>query len=1214
MSHEGYEEALHRVTKAAEDRSDGLSLSGLGLRSLPPELFLCHNLRTLILSRNRLEAIPDDISQLSKLEHLSLEENDINLITNVLEKLSALKGLYLHNNPRLGVPVELLGPTHHQVMYENRRPADPVDILEYTKRINANGRPLNEAKLILVGKGAVGKTSLVEKLKYGTFEPGKTKTEGISIERWELPIKGENILLNVWDFGGQEIMHATHQFFLTERSLYLLVLNGRDGSEDIEAEYWLKLIASFGGNSQVIIVLNKIKEFAFDLNRSALLEKYPNIRAFVRTDCEDNTGIQELKETIANVAGTLEELRVKFPGEWFSIKDELATTERNYLSFENYRQLCVKHGVSSPRYQDLLAKYLNQLGIVLNYSDDPRLKDSNILNPHWVTRGIYKILNSRLLEENKGEVRLEEISGILPESEYPAFMCRFVFDLMKKFDLCFSFPDDDAHYLIPELLPKKQPGEVKEFDLAECLNFQYHYRVLPEGILPRFIARTHYLSQANPRWRSGVILQFENCRALVWADNAERKVSISIKGENPENRRRLLAVIRTDFDQIHREIKNLDPREMVPIPGHMDNLIPYRDLLVMEENGMKEFKNVVGAEVKTFSVADLLRGVDLSKQTRESAGRPELDVFFIFSHQDEAYKKQLETHLKILHRQKLIRAWSDREITPGEKWGDEIDPRLEKAEIILILVSPDLLASDYCYDIEMKRAMERYKSGDAALFPIIVRESNWHSAPFGKVQALPRDAKSVSTWTNKDAAWASVSQGIENAAMKLLSGAPEIRKIDLHLQISRVSLKNIRCFEEFDLSFENKNNISNFVLLFGDNGIGKSSLLKSVALGLCDINTALGLNGMHPISLLKNNTEQGEIIIELKSPQTNEKWTLKTTIKKLDDGNIMMTQEPSDVPRDRIFVCGYGAARHSMKSRKPVEEFSFRDSLLTLFDYDESLLDPELVLLRMKNQKVDIGNFLKKIDSVLGLEPNSTTLDDGIRVSGPWGDFMPLESLGDGFQTTLGWIMDMFGWALMHSPESFDHNISGIVIIDELEQHLHPSWQREIIKYLSGQFPKIQFLASSHSPMCALGLTALTEEKTKLIKLSQTEEAVEAIITQKPENKRADQVLTSSLFGLFSASSFNVSANIEKFTKLSAKKVNEKTLSNAEQKELSELDEKLMDVFQPYRNELERKVDEKVKAALHEEFAEKIRSGELNKKAIDLSIRERLETLLGEEN
>ncbi len=134
----------------------------------------------------------------------------------------------------------------------------------------------------------------------------------------------EDVRLNVWDFGGQEIMHATHQFFLTQRSVYLLVLSGREGTEDMDADYWMRLIESFGGNSPVIVVLNKINEHRFDVNRRALQQKFPGIREFIMTDCEDGTSVGELRTAIQRETDRLEDLRAKFPASWFSIKDRLA--------------------------------------------------------------------------------------------------------------------------------------------------------------------------------------------------------------------------------------------------------------------------------------------------------------------------------------------------------------------------------------------------------------------------------------------------------------------------------------------------------------------------------------------------------------------------------------------------------------------------------------------------------------------------------------------------------------------------------------------------------------------------------------------------------------------------------------------------------------------------------------------------------------------------
>jgi len=564
-------------------------------------------------------------------------------------------------------------------------------------------------------------------------------------------------------------MHATHQFFLTQRSLYLLVLNGREGGEDADAEYWLKLIESFGGDSPVIVVLNKIKEHPFDLNRRALQQKYP-IREFIKTDCEDGTGIAELHKIIARETDRLPELRAAFPASWFTIKEQLAGMKKNYVSFEEYRGFCAEHGEHDKTAQEALAGYLHTLGIVLNYKDDPRLQETHVLNPHWVTNGIYKILNSDKLEKQHGEIRLRELAEILEEKNYPATMRRFVFDLMKKFDLSFSFPDDDTHYLIPELLDKQEPEAAAEFQPEACLNFQYHYSVLPEGLLPRFIVRTHVLSESLPRWRSGVILEFEGCRGLVKADVQDKKVFLSVSGPAAA-RRRLLAIIRSDFERIHRDIRNLQPQEMVPLPDHPEVTIPYQKLLVREQKGTRSFTEIVGDDEVELNVQELLNGVDLEgtrrrERTFEESRQP-VRLFISYSHKDENLRLELQTHLKLLQRQGIIDAWDDRRIAAGEEWKEKIDENLERADIILLLISADFMASDYCYEKEMTRALERHENGEARVIPVIVRDCNWRIAPFAKLQALPKEGKAFKKWPDKDSAWRNVAEGIERVVEEM---------------------------------------------------------------------------------------------------------------------------------------------------------------------------------------------------------------------------------------------------------------------------------------------------------------------------------------------------------------------------------------------------------------------------------------------------------------
>jgi len=148
-----------------------------------------------------------------------------------------------------------------------------------------------------------------------------------------------------------------------------------------------------------------------------------------------------------------------------------------------------------------------------------------------------------------------------------------------------------------------------------------------------------------------------------------------------------------------------------------------------------------------------------------------IQVFYSYSHQDERLRDELEEALALLKRQGPISGWHDREIVAGQSWEDKISENMESAKIILLLVSSSYLAADYCYGKEMERALERREAGKAVVIPIIIRPCDWKHAPFAKLQALPKDAKAVTSWSNKDEAWTDVAKGIRRAA-ESLAGNP----------------------------------------------------------------------------------------------------------------------------------------------------------------------------------------------------------------------------------------------------------------------------------------------------------------------------------------------------------------------------------------------------------------------------------------------------------
>ncbi|MBL9182291.1 MAG: GTP-binding protein [Verrucomicrobiaceae bacterium] len=575
-----------------------LDISGNYLTGVPEALGQLTALELLDLSHNYLMSVPDTLGQLCALQVLCLHNNRLATLPESMRALPNLAALYLHENPGLGLPEDTLGPQWYLVAKGSTEPKQPKEILNYYFSTCAlTKRPLNEAKLILLGRGGAGKTSLRKRLLTDAWDEHEDKTPGIAVTTWPLRLGSEAVQLNVWDFGGQEIMHATHQFFLTKRSLYLLVLNAREGEQDANVEYWLRLINGYGAGSPALVVINKCDQHPLDLDERGLQEKFPFIRSFVKTDCKTKTGLRELRAAIEREAGSLPELRTPFPAEWFGLKRKLAELPGDCITLDSYRALCVREKEPDETSQDVLISYLHDLGTVLHFRDDHRLNHLGVLKPDWVTQGIYGLLNADLLKAAGGELHAAQLAPLLDSKRYPHERHGFLLQLMEKFELCFDLPGTQrTRFLIPELLPKETP-ELAEWRDAEALRFEYHYNILPEGLLPRFIVRTHALSEGLKRWRSGVVLKQGDALALVRADVQERVATIAVRGPGRQQRD-LLAVVRGHFEEIHRGISGLTAEEKVPVPVYPKVKLDYRKLLVREANG----KETVEFETDTDTI------------------------------------------------------------------------------------------------------------------------------------------------------------------------------------------------------------------------------------------------------------------------------------------------------------------------------------------------------------------------------------------------------------------------------------------------------------------------------------------------------------------------------------------------------------------------------------------------------------------------------------
>ena len=412
-------------------------------------------------------------------------------------------------------------------------------------------------------------------------------------------------------------MHATHQFFLTHRSLYLLVLDNRLGEDDNRLEYWLKMIQSFGGESPVLVVGNKLDQQGLDLDRRGLQLKYPRIKGFVETSCQTGMGIEALQAAIAIAIAQLNHVNDELPQNWFAVKQQLERLERDYLPYRDYEHLCQAQGIDDDLSRRTLIGFLHDLGIVLNFQDDPRLEDTNILNPVWVTNGVYRILNDNaLMTQHRGMLERGMLERILDSERYPRNKQLFIIDMMRKFELCFDLEGfRDERFLIPDLLSKEEPDTG---DWGASLAFQYHYNVLPGSVISRFIVRASGLISKQTYWRSGVVLAYEDSRALVKADREDRTIFIAVDGAQAR-RRQLLGIIRAHFDHIHGTIGGLAVAEKVPLPGHPGIILDYQDLLGFEAAGeLWPFVPRLGGRVDVKQLLDGIEGVrDRRQQVSE---------------------------------------------------------------------------------------------------------------------------------------------------------------------------------------------------------------------------------------------------------------------------------------------------------------------------------------------------------------------------------------------------------------------------------------------------------------------------------------------------------------------------------------------------------------------------------------------------------------------
>jgi len=545
------------------------------------------NLEELNLRNNQITDI-SFLNSLTNLVNLDLRDNQITDISFLLpliefgkmqlslEEYGFDSKIYLHNNPIQSPPIEIVKQGNEAV-------------INHFKQIEEQGGtfPLLEAKLLIVGEAESGKSSLMKKLINNDYiipkegDKALESTVGINIhEGWTFPYynnKSIDFTTNLWDFGGQEVQYMTHQFFMTARSLYVLVANDR--KQDTEFDYWFRIINLLGREnptecSPVLVVLNEInyKSRITNFNIGDYQKKYPQMRIKMeRVDLSEADGrFERVQETVQKMVCELPHIEEPLPKFWIPIREKLIERRKtdNHIKWSQFKEICESEGLNDEEDQKFLSKYLHRLGVIVHYYEDFYLKNFVILNPQWSVDAVYCILSDDRVVKNNGKFAQCDLADYW--EEYSEVERRNLLKLMLRehFEVAYEIKKTNV-YIAPQLLTLQTP--TYDWNSQTALKFRYEYTFMPKGLIARLIVRINEMIATqdgkNLVWKKGIVINKDNCQAQIIQKNTranDEVIDIEVNGEG-YYKKFVLKMICDEIESIHKKsFEYIEHDKMIP--------------------------------------------------------------------------------------------------------------------------------------------------------------------------------------------------------------------------------------------------------------------------------------------------------------------------------------------------------------------------------------------------------------------------------------------------------------------------------------------------------------------------------------------------------------------------------------------------------------------------------------------------------------------------
>lgn len=624
-----------------------------------------NNLVSLDLSGNQLEELILS-SGFQNLQYLYLNDNQLKRL-EFSSSLAGLKTLHLRKNQLENLPENFLGSELLETLYVHGNPmsAFPPAILPENERDNSyekirdylieagKGTVLNDrVKIIFVGNGRVGKTSMYKRIAGQAFDSKEPFTHGVqlgSLSKVNLPeVKTGDLQANVWDFGGQEIFYATHQFFLSEDALYIFawtdeqnVAAHRERDKDQlpfdekwrSREYWLENIRLHGKNSPILMVQTHTDQLRAPLNEQ---EYEPYQVECLNFSAAKDFGLHQLKDQIVQKINTaIPFFGEAFPATYDQVIDAVAVKKQEtpFISLVEFHQICNEHRISAGG-EDSVLDYLIKTGVVVHF-DTPKLKKVVYIDPDWLTGQVYQLINNRL-RERKGRIDQAYLNEMFPG--YTDIQLQQFTELLQKFELIFKENEEEEIYISPQYLPSKLTGDAAELfeivleDLEDLLVCRFP-KFFPENVMINFLSR--YGPYARKLyWKSGICFTTDyKAKCIVTYDEENRSLSIHTR---TDEKGKLLQ------REVHQALIELSKDAYVELSLDGQAYVPWNELVAAYNRGMSEIFDITRTGSVQVSDFDLLLRQDQMRGSivpgfLEGENRPSYSGDYIASPENDVY-------------------------------------------------------------------------------------------------------------------------------------------------------------------------------------------------------------------------------------------------------------------------------------------------------------------------------------------------------------------------------------------------------------------------------------------------------------------------------------------------------------------------------------------------------------------------------------------------